>query len=101
MEEVIERVILLATIRKGKREEQGKDTEMLDAELGAAYPAEELEWLATTLFNLAVDYYVVDEELGKKWARKAVELADVLATSRVAHRNEELLASVLKGKMVS
>lgn len=101
MEEVIEQATVLATIgssRNGKREELGKDAKVLDSE---PYPAEELEWLAPTLFNLAVDYYVADEEgLGKKWARKAVKFADVLAMSRGADGNEELLASVLKEKMI-
>ncbi|KAK7890191.1 hypothetical protein LTR67_008657 [Exophiala xenobiotica] len=29
-----------------------------------AYPSEELEWLATTLFNLAIDLYVAETESG-------------------------------------
>jgi len=45
-----------------------------------SYPSEELEWLATSLFNLAVDLYVAEREnLAKKWAEKALEVADLLA----------------------
>jgi hypothetical protein len=81
------------------REEHGIDTEQADAELGAAYPAEELEWLATTLFNLAVDYYAgEEEEQGAEWARKAVKLADILATSWDGG-DGGLLLSVLGRKM--
>lgn len=65
------------------------------------YPAEELEWLATTLFNLGIDFYVSannvynspshninnqENEHGadanaaaKKWTHLAVDIADVLA----------------------
>lgn len=69
------------------------------------YPAEELLWLATTLFNLAIDMYISSSSVltdpktvtnsdtatnrGTKsgenamtaqlWARRAVEFADVLA----------------------
>jgi hypothetical protein len=102
VEEIVEQAIVLASTGNSQareREEHGNDAEQTDAELGAAYPAEELEWLATTLFNLAVDYYVGEKEkLGAKWASKAVELADILATSWDAD-DGGLLVSVLRGKM--
>jgi hypothetical protein len=86
------------------------------------YPAEELEWLSTTIFNLAVDFYVSgsnyrrnasskegtieqDEETvpdaeAKKWAYKAVEIADVLARyPREEGGDKGLLARVLRRKM--
>jgi hypothetical protein len=103
VEEVVEQAILLASAgnsRVQEREEHRNDAQQADAELGAAYPAEELEWLATTLFNLGVDYYVGEkEERGAKWARKAVELADMLATSWDVGDGGRL-ASLLRGKMV-
>jgi hypothetical protein len=35
------------------------------------YPKTELEWLATTIFNRAVDYYLQeDDDKAKKWAEK-------------------------------
>ncbi|KAJ4356283.1 sporulation-specific protein 22 [Didymosphaeria variabile] len=41
------------------------------------YPTTELEWLATTAFNHAVDYYVQEkDEKCKLWAEKALMLAD-------------------------
>ena len=57
------------------------------------YPSDELQWLATTLFNLAVDLYFAgaaadgpqekpgEASLGtaEQWATRAVQLADVLA----------------------
>ena len=41
------------------------------------YPSTELEWLATTSFNHAVDYYVQEnDDLCRMWAEKALTLAD-------------------------
>ena len=40
------------------------------------YPKTELEWLATTTFNRAVDYYLQeDDDKAKKWADKAFVVA--------------------------
>ncbi|KAF1951086.1 SPO22-domain-containing protein [Byssothecium circinans] len=40
------------------------------------YPTTELEWLATTTFNHAVDYYVQENDAKcKEWAEKALALA--------------------------
>lgn len=43
------------------------------------YPNEELEWLATMTFNRAIDFYLVssDEEC-RRWAGKAIEVADLV-----------------------
>lgn len=45
----------------------------------SAYPEEELEWLATTAFNRAVDFYLesADRE-SRQWAEKALDLATVM-----------------------
>ncbi len=43
-------------------------------------PREETEWLATTAFNHAVDcYFAKQDEVCKKWAFKAFELAHLVA----------------------
>ena len=104
LEEVVGQAISLASTGKTREEQRqayGQEADMPDAGLGGAYPADELEWLAITLFNLAVDYYVgQEEELGKKWARKAVELADILVKSGGMEGDRGgLLARVLRGKM--
>jgi hypothetical protein len=40
------------------------------------YPAEELEWIATTSFNRAIDFYcATDDEACKNWAGKAITIA--------------------------
>jgi hypothetical protein len=40
------------------------------------YPGEELEWMATTAFNRAVDYYCLQDDAAcKLWATKAMEIA--------------------------
>lgn len=42
------------------------------------YPASELEWLATTSFNRAVDFYCASDDANcKLWAEKALSLAAV------------------------
>lgn len=43
------------------------------------YPATELEWMATSAFNRAVDYYVGDNDSKCKiWAEKAMTVAQWL-----------------------
>jgi hypothetical protein len=43
-------------------------------------PPEETEWLATTVFNHAVDcYFAKQDDLCKKWAFKAFDLAHLCA----------------------
>ena len=60
-----------------------------------AYPSDELEWLATTLFNLALDLMVAGEEgKAKDCARRAVEVADSLAKGPDGDRG--VLARVLR-----
>ncbi|KAH7351006.1 meiosis protein SPO22/ZIP4 like-domain-containing protein [Rhexocercosporidium sp. MPI-PUGE-AT-0058] len=40
------------------------------------FPADELEWMATTAFNRAVDFYCAgDDEIAKDWAGKALNIA--------------------------
>ena len=72
----------------------------IDPASTVAYPSEELEWLATTLFNLAVDFYVAGSaEMAKKWACKAVEVADVLENGERGTGDGGMLARVLRGKI--
>lgn len=43
------------------------------------YPATELEWLATSAFNRAIDYYIgEDDDRCKMWAEKAMTVAQWL-----------------------
>ena len=40
------------------------------------YPSEELEWLTTTTFNRAVDYYCASQDVdSRRWAEKALAIA--------------------------
>lgn len=40
------------------------------------YPVEELDWIATTTFNRAVDFYCTSQdEACRRWAEKAISLA--------------------------
>lgn len=44
----------------------------------APYPAEELEWIATTTFNRAVDFYCASQDdASRRWAEKAISLANL------------------------
>ncbi|ERF74169.1 hypothetical protein EPUS_03359 [Endocarpon pusillum Z07020] len=91
------------------------------------YPAEELEWLSATLFNLGIDFYVSTtaypndnktskstanmdkkndeaetdaEAQARKWIGIAVEIADVLAEyEREEGGDKGLLGRVLRGKV--
>lgn len=93
------------------------------------YPAEELEWLSATLFNLGIDFYVStnaypnddktskstanmgkkNEEVeaeadaetqARKWVGIAIEIADVLAEyERDEGGDKGLLGRVLRGKV--
>lgn len=63
-----------------------------------AYPAEELEWLATKLFNWAIDLYLAgSEDQAKEWANRAVEIADTLALGPDGDRGA--LAEVMRERM--
>lgn len=57
----------------------GEDTVSLtdgDTKEHESYPKTELEWLATTVFNRAIDFYLQEvDNLAKKWAEKAFVLA--------------------------
>ncbi|KAG7285410.1 hypothetical protein NEMBOFW57_010037 [Staphylotrichum longicolle] len=56
----------------------------------AAWPEEELEWMATTSFNHAIDCYSAHEtERAKDWATKAINLAHYCNDGRL----EEILQS--------
>ena len=51
------------------------------------YPEEELEWLSTTTFNRAVDFYLAsDDAKSKKWGQKALELAELMQDNGILYR---------------
>lgn len=59
------------------------------------YPAEELEWLATTTFNKAVDFYCASQNVEcRRWAEKALSIADSMADRGALH---ELLQTKFMG----
>lgn len=44
-----------------------------------SYPQEELEWLATTAFNRAIDFYLAsDDPASRRWCEKAFEIAGLM-----------------------
>ncbi|KAG8531049.1 uncharacterized protein KY384_004406 [Bacidia gigantensis] len=51
-----------------------------------AYPAEELEWLATMTFNHAIDFHSSGQEVDcRRWAEQALRLADLAADNGALH----------------
>ena len=64
------------------------------------YPADELEWLSTVLFNLTVDYYIKeDRDRCEKWVERSVGLADVLGNMRKRNGGDGgMLSRCLRGK---
>ena len=50
------------------------------------YPAEELEWLATTTFNRAIDFYCSSQDAScRRWAEKALLLSNLLEDGGALH----------------
>lgn len=51
-----------------------------------AYPAEELEWLATTVFNRAIDFYCSCSDIEcRRWAEKALVLGGLCKDDGLLH----------------
>lgn len=58
----------VATVSKESLEEQGN-----------IYPTDEVEFLASILFNLAIDLYLSGmDHAAKEWAKVAMEIAEIL-----------------------
>jgi hypothetical protein len=61
--------------------EHGDETDSADDDIKEAgrYPPTELEWLATSTFNHAIDYYLQEnDKMCTKWAQQAFVLASWL-----------------------
>lgn len=66
-----------------------------NSDRSAQYPAEEVEWLATTVFNRAIDFYCSSrDDHCRRWAGYALDLGALC-------RDGGLLHSVLQGKFQS
>ena len=51
-----------------------------------SYPPEELEWLATTAFNLAIDFYCTSQDsVCRVWAEKALALSNLCDDGGALH----------------
>jgi hypothetical protein len=49
------------------------------------YPDDELEWLATTAFNQAVDSYLASRDQdSQRWGQKAIELSELMRDDKGA-----------------
>ena len=53
----------------------GSERCFADVHAPQSYPPEEMEWLATTAFNRAVDFYCASQDAEcRRWAEKALRL---------------------------
>ncbi|KAL8629964.1 hypothetical protein Q9189_004340 [Teloschistes chrysophthalmus] len=51
------------------------------------YPTEELEWVATTAFNRAVEFYSTSQDkICRRWAEKAISLAELNDDGGLLHQ---------------
>ncbi|KAL8643064.1 MAG: hypothetical protein Q9228_000303 [Teloschistes exilis] len=51
------------------------------------YPTEELEWVATTAFNRAVEFYSTSQDKTcRRWAEKAISLAELNNDGGLLHQ---------------
>jgi hypothetical protein len=65
------------------------------SETGQPYPAIELEWVSTTAFNHAINFYSLGQDNAcKRWAAKAIVAASICPDSGVL---QGLLESKLAG----
>ena len=92
LDEITPQAVILAN---SIRNENDGDVPIQGASVHVSYPADELEWLCTTLFNLALDLMVAGmEDKAKQWAGRAGEVADTLAIGVDGDRG--VLARVLR-----
>ena len=51
-----------------------------------SYPPEELEWLASTAFNRAIDFYCISQDVAcRLWAEKALALSNLCEDGGALH----------------
>ncbi|EEH42224.2 uncharacterized protein PADG_07044 [Paracoccidioides brasiliensis Pb18] len=78
-ESVLDQAYALARESQGRyrhgeqRQQQGSSNSL------SCYPEDELEWLSTTAFNRAVDFYMKPDDAScRRWAQKALDLAGLM-----------------------
>lgn len=50
------------------------------------YPSEELEWLTTTTFNRAIDFYCLSQDVPcRQWAERALALSNLCSDDGALH----------------
>lgn len=77
-EAVLDQVLALARRSRSQGSSSGPNPNLSPGSC-AGYPVDELQWLATTAFNRAMDFYRVSEDGNcRRWAGKAIELAELV-----------------------
>lgn len=86
LESVVQQVLGIVGVKVDAQEARvvELDTNGLGARLGPhPYPPEELQWLATKLFNMSIDFYAFEiHDIAQKWAAKALEVARVVEANK-------------------
>ncbi|MCJ1468724.1 hypothetical protein MMC07_007354 [Pseudocyphellaria aurata] len=81
--------------RPGRTPTRPSDRDRSGYEQAKPYPTEELEWLATTAFNKAVDFYCASQTVEcRRWAEKALSIAELIIDGEALH---ELLQTKFMG----
>ncbi|EGC46539.1 conserved hypothetical protein [Histoplasma capsulatum var. duboisii H88] len=78
-ESVLEQAYVLAR-ESHSRSEKGEHRDLHRPAISSScYPEEELEWLSTTAFNRAVDFYTKPDDAScRRWAQKSLDLAGLM-----------------------
>ncbi|EDN07288.1 predicted protein [Histoplasma mississippiense (nom. inval.)] len=78
-ESVLEQAYVLAR-ESHSRSEKGEHRDLHRPAISSScYPEEELEWLSTTVFNRAVDFYTKPDDTScRRWAQKSLDLAGLM-----------------------
>ncbi|PGH36716.1 hypothetical protein GX50_00376 [[Emmonsia] crescens] len=78
-ENVLDQAYALARESHSQHQRDERGNQQRSATPSSCYPEEELEWLSTTTFNRAVDFYMKPDDAScRRWGQKALDLAGLM-----------------------
>ncbi|OJD17226.1 hypothetical protein AJ78_02663 [Emergomyces pasteurianus Ep9510] len=91
-ENVLDQAYVLARESHSQHQQDMQGNQQGSAASSSCYPEEELEWLCTTAFNRAVDFYTKPDDAScRRWGQKSLDLAGMM-------HDGGLLYNVLRGR---
>lgn len=91
LENITSQVVLLAESRAA---DKNIIMTNIDSSTVDMYPREELEWLATKIFNLSMDLYAHHhDDFAKTWSRRALEIAELVG------KDSNVLATTIESRL--